>query len=93
MYDAAGMAGQRLAAGMPWSYEEVSRNETSPISCAWEALRLQLLRQWNLLTANEIDEAGPDRNRLARLVEHKYGIPTDSIERYLMNCERTLPLA
>lgn len=90
MYFAVSMERAMVPSAAQWNYEDISR---STITCGWDALRMQLLHEWNLLTAHEIDEAGPDRIRLAQLVQDKYGIPTDSIERYLQNCERTLPLA
>jgi hypothetical protein len=60
--------------------------------CAWLALRAQLLAQWNRLTPRELDEAGPDRERLARLIQTKYGIACELAENYLRNFERTLPV-
>ena len=62
------------------------------IVCDWKVLRAQLLHQWQRLTATEIDGAGPNRIRIAHLIGRKYGIPTLSIESYLRNFERTMPL-
>ncbi len=62
------------------------------VVCDWEALREQLLRQWKRLTPSEVDKVGPIRSRLANLVEQKYGIDSLSVEAYLRNFERTLPL-
>ncbi len=62
------------------------------IVCDWPALRNQLLMQWRNLTGSEIDRAGPNRHRLALLIQRKNGIPADMVENYLHNFERTLPL-
>lgn len=62
------------------------------IVCDWEALRTQLLYQWQRLTAPEVDSAGPSRRQIARLVERKYGIASICVENYLRNFERALPL-
>lgn len=63
------------------------------IACEWEPLRKQLLAQWNRLTEPELDEAGPNRRRLAMLIEHKSGVDRRLAENYLRNFERTLPLS
>jgi hypothetical protein len=65
----------------------------STISCAWPPLRAQLLQQWSRLTPEEIDEAGPDRHKLALLLQLRCGVDSDLAENYLRNFERTLPLA
>ena len=62
------------------------------IVCDWTVLRGQLLHQWQRLTVREIDNAGPSRGRIARLVERKYGIASVCVENYLRNFERTMPL-
>jgi hypothetical protein len=62
------------------------------ITCKWEPFRDQILAQWNRLTAREIDEVGPNRSKLAMLIENKYGIAAHLVENYLRNFERTLPL-
>ena len=62
------------------------------VICDWETLRSQLLHQWQRLTAEEVDIAGPSRRRIARLVESKYGIAALCVENYLTNFERTMPL-
>jgi hypothetical protein len=67
--------------------------EPAPIiACNWQALRAQLLLQWEQLTARELDKAGPNRHRLALLIESKYGVAAQMIENYLRNFERTMPL-
>lgn len=63
------------------------------ISCDWQALRGQLLIQWPLLMPGEVDRAGHDRQKIALLVERRYGIASRMVENYLRNFERTLPLA
>jgi hypothetical protein len=66
--------------------------ERPDMICDWPTLRNQLLLQWNNLTSAEVDKAGPDRHRLALLIQRKNGIPADMVENYLHNFERTLPL-
>lgn len=65
---------------------------TPVINCNWRALRAQLLLQWTRLTPRALDETGPDRHRIAELIEHEYGVAADMIENYLRNFERTMPL-
>lgn len=67
-------------------------NDNSAIDCNWQALRKQLLEQWTRLAKKEIDKAGPNRHRLAVLIEQKYGVSQEMIENYLRNFERTMPL-
>jgi len=64
----------------------------SLLLCNWHIMRRELLRQWTLLTADDLDIVGPDCRRIARLIAHKYGIVPDVMENYLRNFERTLPL-
>lgn len=60
--------------------------------CNWHILRRQLLRQWPLITADELNVAGADCRRIAKLIAHRYGIAPSVVENYLRNFERTLPL-
>src|SRR5689334_14753447 len=77
----------------PVSYLPSGVFEPTPvISCNWQALRAQLLLQWGKLTPRALDKAGPDRHRIAELIEHEYGVAADMIENYLRNFERTMPL-
>jgi hypothetical protein len=62
------------------------------IFCKWEPFREQILSQWNRLSSDEIDAIGPSRNRLAELIQTRYGISSGMVENYLRNFERTLPL-
>ena len=62
------------------------------ITCKWEPLRKLVLVQWARLSAAEVDEAGPNRTRLAQLVHSKYSVPAPMVENYLRNFERMLPL-
>lgn len=62
------------------------------ISCKWEPFRDQVLKQWDRLTAHEVEAVGPNRSLLAILIEKKYGIASHLVENYLRNFERTLPL-
>lgn len=62
------------------------------ISCAWKPFRAQLLLQWKKLQAHELDEAGPDRHKIALLIQQRYGIATSLVESYLKSFERTIPL-
>ena len=64
----------------------------STLSCNWQMLRNQLLKQWNHLTHSDLDRAGPNPQRIAILIEGKYGIPSELVENYLRNFERTMPL-
>lgn len=58
----------------------------------WEILRQQLLNKWQKLTAQEVDNAGPSRKRIASLVAAKYGIASICVENYIYNYERQMPL-
>ncbi len=62
------------------------------VVCDWKTLREQLLFQWKMLTPSEVDNIGPNRRRIADLVGKKYGVAPPSVEAYLRNFERTLPL-
>ena len=68
------------------------REDYSKIVCKWEPFKEQILQQWNRLTPRELDRTGPNRGRLAVLIENKYGIAAHLVENYLRNFERTLPL-
>lgn len=61
--------------------------------CDWQLLRFQLLSQWKKISDLELDSVGPNRKRLARLIERKYGIAARLAEHYLWHFERTLPQA
>ena len=61
------------------------------IACQWPGLRDQLLSQWKKLTQKDLESAGPDKQKIAALVERRYGIPATLVENYLSNLERTLP--
>ena len=63
------------------------------IGCDWKELRAQLMLQWPKLVPEDLDKAGPNRHRIALLIERKYGISSDMIENYLCNFERTIPVA
>lgn len=63
------------------------------LDCSWGLFRSQLLLQWKRLTPKDLDMTGPDRQRIALLVERKYGIAAHMVENYLRNFERTLPMA
>ena len=62
------------------------------VACDWPALRGQLMLQWNRLKRKDLDKAGPNRRRLAVLIEDEYGIASEMIENYLYHFERTMPL-
>jgi len=80
-------AGQWVGYGDGWPVDAVHA-----VSCQWEALRKQLLLQWARLTSQDLDKAGPRRDRLAALIQNKYGINARLAENYLRNFERILPL-
>lgn len=61
--------------------------------CDWSSLCEQLMFQWNRLNRDELDEAGPDRHRVAELIQRKYGVSSRVIENYLSNLERMLPMS
>ena len=92
MFLEGGVMQQSIQTGSFGYYPQTFVNEDSYVVCDWEILRAQLLHQWQRLTAAEIDNAGPNRKRLARLVERKYGIASMCVENYLLNFERTMPL-
>jgi hypothetical protein len=74
-------------------YPSQSSYTMSPwIGCDWPLLRSQLLMQWKALLPGELDSAGPNRQRIASLIEHKCGISAELVENYLRNFERTMPL-
>ena len=78
---------------IPYAFHPKTREEMLPtILCNWQALRAQLLLQWNKLTPWEIDKAGPHLLRLSGLIARKYDISARMIENYLRNFERTMPL-
>jgi len=62
------------------------------ITCKWEPFREQILLQWSRLTSQEVDLVGPNRSKLALLIQSRYGVPAHLVENYLRNFERTLPL-
>jgi len=66
---------------------------SSRVSCDWQKLREQLLAQWTQLSSKELEDTGPNRHRIALLVERKYGVACELVENYLLNFERTMPLA
>ena len=62
------------------------------ITCKWEPFRESIMAQWDRVTSRELDEIGPNRSKIAMLIETKYGIASHLVENYLRNYERTLPL-
>jgi len=62
------------------------------ITCKWEPFKEQIMLQWNRLTSHDLDRIGPNRGKLAVLIEKRYGIAAHLVENYLRNFERTLPL-
>lgn len=61
------------------------------ICCHWPSLQALLIAQWHKLSWQELTETGPQRQRIALLVEQKYGIAAPLVENYIRNIERTLP--
>lgn len=85
----------RSISGYPTSYQqssEYAERSRETIKCKWSMLRAQLLLQWQRVSAKEIDIAGPNRQRIALLIQGKYGIDSELVENYLRNFERTLPV-
>jgi len=73
--------------------EKAEYTSDSIISSHWEEFRLQLMLQWAQITPEDLDKSGPNRHRIALLIERKYGIASELVENYLGNFERTMPLA
>ena len=65
---------------------------SSLLLCNWQMLRNQLLLQWTLITAKDLDITGANCCRIANLIAHKYDISPTLVENYLRNFERTMPL-
>jgi hypothetical protein len=63
------------------------------ITCDWEALRSQLILQWPQISPKDLEKTGPDRHRIALLIERKYGVSSQMVENYIRNFERTIPMA
>lgn len=76
----------------PFEYHYQPAFPEDHIVCEWETLRTQLLHHWQRLTEAEVDNAGPNRRRIAQLVQRKYGIASVCVENYLRNFERMMPL-
>lgn len=89
MYRSAVSQGDNRQLGL---FSPYFQREDTRIRCDWAELRTQLLQQWTNIPVEELDRAGPDRRRIARLVARIYHIATDMVENYLLNVERTLPL-
>jgi hypothetical protein len=64
----------------------------SIVACDWQEFSEQLLKQWQGITRDELEETHHDRCAIARLIERKEGISAQLVENYLINLERTLPL-
>lgn len=65
----------------------------APMRCNLRVLTGLLLKQWNKLTREELERTRFVKERLARLIEHKYGVNATLAENYLSNIERTLPVS
>ena len=76
----------------PTQWKNPNYMPSSILLCNWKQLRKQLLSQWPLLTADELRITGANCIRIANLISHKYGIAPESVENYLRNFERTMPL-
>lgn len=74
-----------------YSQDHVPANNNE-VSCNWQALREQLLRQWDRISPYELDSTDHNRLKIASLIQHKYGISNEMAINYLRNFERTLPL-
>lgn len=49
----------------------------------WKQLKGEAQRQWGKLTDDELDQAAGDRQKLAGLVQERYGIGKDEAERQI----------
>lgn len=78
---------------MPYVQKQSNYSLSQIVSCDWQQLREQLLMQWKRIAGWELDAVGPNRSRIAQLIERKYGIASQLTENYLRNFERTMPLA
>jgi hypothetical protein len=72
--------------------EQLTREVETTMRCDWVLLRAQLLQQWPLLTAQELDETERSRQRIGLLIQKKYNIAMEMVDHYLSHCERTMPL-
>jgi hypothetical protein len=90
MPQTSGRFGQNYNSVPQW--ENPDYMPSSILLCNWPVLRRQLLQQWTLLTASELDITGPNCRRIASLISHKYSVAPTAVENYLRNFERTMPL-
>ncbi|GEM_PF-4272036 len=71
----------------------IDQSANDSVACHWPTLRSRLLAQWHKLSIQELNDIGPQRHRLALLVQAKYGIAWQLVENYIRNMERSLPAA
>ena len=74
------------------SWQNDNYMPTSLLICNWKLLREQLVKQWPLVSKEELDITGANCARVSSLIAGKYGINPSMVENYLRNCERTMPL-
>jgi hypothetical protein len=75
---------------VPWKDSDYF--PTSLLLCNWKMLRVQLLKQWTLISEEELDATGANCFRIAGLIAHRYNLNPHMLENYLRNFERTMPL-
>lgn len=73
------------------AFQKTTFNEGDKILCSWELLSKQLLLQWHKLKPCDLEETGPHREKIAALIQRRYGIAKELAHNYLLNFERTLP--
>jgi uncharacterized protein YjbJ (UPF0337 family) len=56
----------------------------------WKQLKGRVRETWGDLTDDDLERIGGKRDRLAGLVQEKYGVAKDEAERQIAQFERTL---
>jgi uncharacterized protein YjbJ (UPF0337 family) len=56
----------------------------------WKQLKGRVRETWGDLTDDDLDSIGGKRDRLAGLVQEKYGVAKDEAERQIASFEREL---
>lgn len=56
----------------------------------WKQFRGRVRETWGELTDDDLDKIGGKRDRLAGIVQEKYGVAKDEAERQISKFERSL---